>query len=76
MNARLEVNLLRFGVERVDGNRWPSPTPTPQQRLQDFRAKCEPEIGNAFRWPWYRIEAEGRQYVIEETMDGRYPSIG
>lgn len=60
-------------------------TPRNLARVQEYRAKATPEMGNAYPWPHLQREfarffgqpmtqAEGDEYARQETMDGAYPT--
>lgn len=68
-------------ITNVTGIRQVPPTPTFEQRLAEWRAKTQPQLGNAFPWKWLQdafdrefapmTETEGRQYEAEEMAAGR-----
>ena len=73
-------------ITNVTGVREIPPTPTFEQRLAEWRAKTQPQLGNAFPWKWLQAdferefapmtEAEGRQYEAEEMAAGREYEYG
>lgn len=53
------------------------PTPTHEQRLREFRAKVDPQVGNFYPWPHLQREFErlfGEAYSRAETLDGAMPT--
>ena len=74
-------------ITNVTGIRQVPPTPTFTERLADWRAKTQPQLGNAYPWKWltesFRREfgvdwtikpltdAEGEAYAREECANGR-----
>lgn len=73
-------------IQNVTGVREIPPTPTFEQRLAEWRAKTQPQLGNAFPWKWLQAdferefepmtETEGRQYEAEEMAAGREYEYG
>ena len=47
-------------ITNVTGIRQVPPTPTFADRLAEFRAKTQPQLGNAFPWPWLQADFERR----------------
>ena len=61
-------------IQNVTGVREIPPTPTFEQRLAEWRAKTQPQLGNAFPWKWLQADFErefGRQYEAEAMAAGR-----
>ena len=61
-------------ITNVTGIRQVPPTPTFADRLAEFRAKTQPQLGNAFPWPWLQeaLDREfGEAYAREECANGR-----
>jgi len=65
-------------ITNVTGIRQVPPTPTFADRLAEFRAKSQPQLGNAFPWKWLQADFErefGEAYAREECANGREPDF-
>ena len=61
-------------ITNVTGIRQVPPTPTFTERLAEWRAKTQPQLGNAYPWKWIQDEFErqfGEAYAREECANGR-----
>ena len=45
-------------IQNVTGLREVPPTPTFEQRLAEWRAKTQPQLGNAYPWKWLQADFE------------------
>ena len=57
-------------ITNVTGVREIPPTPTFEQRLAEWRAKTQPQLGNAFPWKWLQADF-GREFGPMNTGDRR-----